>query len=100
MSQLKAIAERFGVPLEELQSWSTSFKSGTKYFNMEEAPAALYTDGDDGVMLFDTFCECFEDEGVQVSIVGEWCDISFHAMEEIGEELLAAVCLIADEDIA
>jgi len=46
-----------------------------------------YTDGDDGLMIFSSGSEIFDDDGVSVSVIGGYCDISYETMQNIMFEM-------------
>ncbi len=50
-----------------------------------------YTDGDDGLMIFSSGSEIFDDAGVSVSVIGGYCDISYETMQNIMLEMEKAL---------
>ena len=50
-----------------------------------------YTDGDDGLMVFSSGSEIFDDDGVSVSVIGFYCDISYETMQNIMFEMEQAL---------
>ena len=83
----KGLAESLGMTPNELTAWGQTFQPSTKYFSEDDIPQCLYTDGDDGMILFSSFCECFADEGVTVKPLSVWCDIPFNTMVDISNTL-------------
>ena len=50
-----------------------------------------YTDGDDGLMIFSSGSEIFDDDGVSVSVIGGYCDITYETMQNIMLEMEQAL---------
>ena len=50
-----------------------------------------YTDGDDGLMIFSSGSEIFDDDGVSVSVIGGYCDITYATMQNIMLEMEQAL---------
>ena len=50
-----------------------------------------YTDGDDGLMILSSGSEIFDDDGVSVSVIGFYCDISYETMQNIMLEMEQAL---------
>ena len=71
---------------EEVIKWITSMNPSYMIY-ISEGVGAFYTDGDDGLMWFDSDCETFEEEGVKVSVMGNYCDIDFESMLEIHKRI-------------
>jgi hypothetical protein len=68
---------------EEVLSWITSMEPCYFTYICDEGVGAFYTDGDDGLIWFDPDCEIFEEEGIKVSVMGNYCDIDFESMHKI-----------------
>lgn len=84
----KDVCHLIGMTEQECMSWTHTFTPAHKMFISEDGYlGCIYTDGDDGLMLFSTDCECFEDEGVSVQISGNYCNIDFASMHEIHTKL-------------
>ena len=84
----KDVCHLIGMTEQECMSWTHTLTPDYKMFISEdEYLGCIYTDGDDGLMLFSSDCECFEDEGVSVQISGNYCDIDFVSMHEIHTKL-------------
>lgn len=71
---------------EEVIKWITCMNHSYIIY-ISEGVGAFYTDGDSGLMWFDPDCEVFEEEGVKVSIMGNYCDIDFESMLEIHKRI-------------
>ena len=80
---------------QELFDWMQSFsedyiikkeiiKDGEDVFTSVKV---VYTDGDDGLMIFSSGSEIFDDDGVSVSVIGGYCDISYETMQNIMLEM-------------
>ena len=62
------------------------------YFMFGDEEAGIYniayTDGDGGLMLFEGYCETFEEQGVSMRLIDcTYCDISYSLMATIMQEL-------------
>jgi len=80
----KDVCNLIGMTEQKFMSWTQTFNADYKTFISEDGYlGCIYTDGDDGFMLFSTDCECFEDEGVSVQVSGKYCDIDFASMHDI-----------------
>jgi hypothetical protein len=65
-------------------AWFEDHESGTLH--------AVYTDGDDGVMLFEGYSEIFDEQGITVRLLGcTYCDITYDEMHDIVQELKEAI---------
>ncbi len=84
---------------QELFNWMQSFsedwivkkeiiRDGEDVFNSVKV---AYTDGDDGLMVFSSGSEIFDDDGVSVSVIGGYCDISYETMQNIMLEMEQAL---------
>lgn len=70
----------------DFHKWRTSFTPDIRVRNDEHA--ALYTDGDDGVMQIEMFSEVFEYDGVTFSLVDcQYCDIDYQGIHAVLELL-------------
>ena len=50
--------------------------------------STVYTDGDGGLMLFEGYCEMFEEQGVSMRLIDcTYCDIPYSLITEIMREL-------------
>ena len=44
----------------------------------------IYTDGDGGILIFRAYCDMFEGEGMEVSVIGEgYCEIPYYIMQNM-----------------
>jgi NAD kinase len=79
-AQARAVA---GKSLDELFDWMSTLRSDYIIKRDEDGVDIIYTDGDGGLMLFSSYCEIFEGEGMSVSVIGKYCDISYAEMQTI-----------------
>jgi NAD kinase len=78
--EARAIA---GKSLGELFDWMSTLKSDYITLIDEDGIDIIYTDGDGGLMLFSSCSEIFDHEGMRVSVIGKYCDISYAEMQTI-----------------
>jgi hypothetical protein len=86
---LEGVAKDIGKTVDEFIRWTETFTPDYIYFNNDDGtPCCVYTDGDSGAVLFKTFCEIFEEDGLEIrNIRGGWCDVDLNALESIGDRL-------------
>ena len=85
----KEVADLVGMNEQEFINWTQQFKSTfIEYVDHNGNTGVVYTDGDDGFMLFENECDIFESEGTRVTIGGRYCDIDYSAMTKIISILL------------
>jgi hypothetical protein len=77
----------------EEKTYRRDLTSGVvNYFMFGDEEAGIYniayTDGDGGLMLFEGYCETFEERGVAVHLVEcKYCDISYSLMIALMQQL-------------
>ena len=72
-----------GKSLDELFDWMSTLRSDYIIQRDEDGVDIIYTDGDGGLMLFSSHSEIFEGEGMSVSVIGKYCDMSYTEMQTI-----------------
>jgi hypothetical protein len=91
----KDICHRVGMSEEGFINWTQAFEFGYVFFEEDDLAGCVYTDGDEGFMLFESECEIFGTQGVRVTIGGGYCDIDFNSMQDIINRLSAAESMVA-----
>ena len=88
------IAEELGYTREELHKLCCSFEPqwimSVPDYDDENCGSlfVFYTDGDGGQMLFESYCEIFESEGVSMTLIDcAYCDISFDQLQDISQTI-------------
>ena len=81
LSNTEEIVKHFGFKNEyDFNIWRSTLECD---FRFDGKGALLYTDGDDGVMLF-AWSEIFEEEGLSMRTVEcKYCDIELSCLKEI-----------------
>ena len=98
-SEYKEAEQITGKKGQKLFDWMQSFsedyiikketvRDGEDVFTIVKV---AYTDGDDGLMIFSSGSEIFDDDGVSVSVIGGYCDISYETMQNIMLEMEQAL---------
>ena len=72
-----------GKSLDELFDWMSTLRSDYIIKRVADDVDIIYTDGDGGLMLFRSHSEIFDGEGMSVSVIGKYCDISYVEMQTI-----------------
>ena len=82
------VYERFGLTKEEYEKLRYGFLPQFVLHTDEHLAAALYFDGDDGVVLFQNPSEVFDELGFSITLIDcKYCDISMTEMLEIAHTL-------------
>ena len=90
---MKTIADIAKHANMEEKTYRRDLTSGVvNYFMFGDEEAGIYniayTDGDGGLMLFEGYCETFEEQGVSMRLIDcTYCDISYSLMATIMQEL-------------
>jgi len=90
MKTLADIAKHANMEEKTLRKYMTDFVPfHFMYEDIEEGIyKTVYTDGDGGLMLFEGYCETFEEQGVSMRLIDcTYCDISYGLMATIMQEL-------------
>ena len=88
MKTLADIEAKYKLGLDK--AWRCGGVAHAAWFEDEESGTlnAVYTDGDDGVMLFTGYSEIFSEHGASVRLLDcNYCDILFDHMHDIMREL-------------
>lgn len=90
MKTISDIAKHANMEEKMLREYITDFEPF--YFmctdTEKEAYSIVYTDGDGGLMLFEGYCEMFEEQGVSMRLIDcTYCDIPYSLMTTIMQEL-------------
>tara|TARA_R100000231_G_scaffold95407_1_gene71573 strand:- start:1015 stop:1317 length:303 start_codon:yes stop_codon:yes gene_type:complete len=90
MKTIADIAKSANLEEKTLRKYITGFVPF--YFDVfdigEGIYSTFYTDGDGGLMLFEGYCETFEEQGVSVRLIDcNYCDISYSQMATIMQQL-------------
>lgn len=90
MKIIADIAKSANIEEKTLRKYITGFVPF--YFMYEDIEEGIYktvyTDGDGGLMLFEGYCEMFEEQGVSMRLIDcTYCDISYSLMATIMQEL-------------
>ena len=91
MTTLEEIEAEYKLGLD--QAWRCGGVPHTAWFEDVDSGTynAVYTDGDDGVMLFEGYSEIFSEHGASVRLLDcNYCDIPFDHMHDIMQELKEA----------
>ena len=84
------IAKSANIGEKTLRKYITGFEPFFfMYEDIEEGIySAVYTDGDGGLMLFEGYCEMFEEQGVSMRLIDcTYCDMPYSLMATIMQEL-------------
>ena len=73
----------------ELLNWAQDMRPDFMVNRSEDAVQIVYTDGDDGLMIFTGICEIFDDCGIKIETISAYCDIA-------DEDLITALNLIRE----
>lgn len=60
----------------DLLNWKYSQQPDFIINRSEDAVQIVYTDGDDGLMIFTGICETFDNCGIKIETINAYCDIS------------------------
>ena len=60
----------------ELLKWKQTMQPDFIVNRSGDIVQIVYTDGDDGLMIFTGACEIFDDCGIQIETISKWCDIA------------------------
>lgn len=71
----------------DLLRWTQTMQPDFIVNRSEDAVQIVYTDGDDGLMIFTGICEIFDDCGIKIETISAYCDIA-------DEDLITVVNLI------
>lgn len=90
MKTIADIAKSADIEEKTLRKYITDFEPF--YFMYEDIDegiySTVYTDGDGGLVLFEGYCEMFEEQGVSMRLIDcTYCDIPYSLMTEIMREL-------------
>ena len=61
---------------KDLLKWAQDWRPDFIINRSEDAVQIVYTDGDDGLMLFTGVCEIFDDCGIKIETISAYCDIA------------------------
>ena len=88
MLRMEKVYERFVLTEEEYNKRRHGFLAHFVIHTDANSSAALYFDGDDGVVLFQNPSEVFDELGFSIRLIDcEYCDISMTDMLEIAHTL-------------
>jgi len=93
MKTIADIAKHANMEEKTLRKYMTGFEPF--YFMYEDIDGGIYstfyTDGDGGLMLFEGYCEMFEEQGVSMRLIDcTYCDIPYSIINAIMQELKEA----------
>ena len=89
MKAFADIAKSADISEETLRMFSRAFEPLPFMYEDEQGIyKTIYTDGDGGLMLFEGYCEMFEEQGVSMRLIDcTYCDIPYSLMTTIMQEL-------------
>jgi len=89
MKALADIAKSANISEETLRMYHSGYEPFYLMYGDEDGIyKTIYMDGDGGLMLFEGYCEMFEEQGVSMRLIGcTYCDISYSLMTKIMQEL-------------
>jgi len=73
-----------GKTLEEFLEWIHGFEESYITVKDKRRVKTIYTDGDEGIIIFRAHCDMFEGEGMEVSVLGDgYCEIPYYIMQNM-----------------
>jgi hypothetical protein len=60
----------------ELLKWAQDMQPDFIVNRSDYAVQIVYTDGDDGLMIFTGICDVFDDWGIKIETISRYCDIA------------------------
>jgi|TARA_R110002167_G_scaffold95506_1_gene254242 hypothetical protein len=72
-----------GKTAKEFEAWIHSFKEDSITVITPRRIKTIYTDGDEGIIILRSHCDMFEDEGMEVSVIGSYCEIPYYLMQNM-----------------
>ena len=80
-----------GKTASEFEAWIHSFEEDSMTVRTPRRIKTIYTDGDEGIIILRSHCDMFESEGMEVSVIGNYCEIPYYIMENMLFDLENAV---------
>ena len=89
-----------GKTAQEFDAWIHSFKEDSLTVRTPRRIKTIYTDGDEGIIILRSHCDMFEDEGMEVSVIGRYCEIPYYIMQNMLFDIENAVEDLNIEEVA
>ena len=88
------VAKLLGKTIDEFYRWCQDFEP-KRVFAVSESgvPCCVWTDGDQGALLFKGYCDIFDEAGCEISSVWNFCDMDYGQLDEIMWELTAKAAI-------